>query len=232
MWPDFIGEKKKGNHGPGEWILTYSDMVTLLLTFFVLLYSYSRVDIKKFQQIVASFRKALSIETVVSFDGSKAPPGISDEEIFNRIRGLVEREEGLKGQVSVSMERRRGVVIRLGERILFDLGKSKLRPEAFPVIKKIGKVLCEVPSVEIRVEGHTDDIPIDTALYPSNWELSAARAGAVVRYLVNSCGLKPERFEVVGCGEFKPAYPNKGEYWRQLNRRVEIVIRKSEGKMP
>ena len=227
LLPDFIGEKKNNSQGQGEWILTYSDMMTLLLTFFVLLYSYSRVDVKKFQQIIASFRKALSIETVVSFDESKAPPGISEEEIFNRIRGLIEEKEGLKGEVSVSLEEHRGIVVRFGERILFDLGKSELKSEALPIIAKIGKVLREVPDAEIRVEGHTDDIPIDTILYPSNWELSAARAAAVVRYFIKSCDLRPEQFEVVGYGEFKPAYPNTSEYHKRLNRRVEIVIKKS-----
>ncbi|HHY38135.1 MAG TPA: OmpA family protein [Clostridia bacterium] len=222
------GRKRKNEESP-EWLLTYSDMVTLLLTFFVLLYSYSKVDLEKFQKIVESFRRALAMTSVEPvtvpqvLDNDKAPPGISDEELYNKLRGLIQKE-GLAGKVTVSSERR-GIVIRLEEQVFFDLGKSELRPEALPVLQKIGAVLREIPDRELRVEGHTDDLPINTLLYPSNWELSAARAGAVVRYFITDCGLRPWRFEIVGCGEFRPAYPNTNPHWRQLNRRVEIVIK-------
>lgn len=223
-----LSGRRRRNEGSSEWLLTYADMVTLLLTFFVLLYSYSKVDLEKFQKIVESFRRALAITSVEPvtvpqvLDNDEAPPGISDEELYNKLRGLIQKE-GLAGKVTVSSERR-GIVIRLDEQVFFDLGKSELRPEALPVLQKIGAVLREIPDRELRVEGHTDDLPINTLLYPSNWELSAARAGAVVRYFITDCGLRPWRFEIVGCGEFRPAYPNTNPHWRQLNRRVEIVI--------
>ncbi|NPV81753.1 MAG: OmpA family protein [Firmicutes bacterium] len=224
-----FGSKKRNEESP-EWLLTYADMVTLLLTFFVLLYSYSRVDLKRFQQALASFRRTLAITSVEPvivpqiLDNTKAPPGISDEELYNKLRNLIQRE-GLAGKVTVSSEKR-GIMIRLKEQVFFDLGKSELRPEALPVLQKIAAVLREIPDRDLRVEGHTDDLPINTILYPSNWELSAARAGAVVRYFINNCGLKPWRFEIVGCAEYRPEYPNTDPHWRQLNRRVEIVIKR------
>lgn len=225
-----LSGRKKRNDGPGEWLLTYSDMVTLLLTFFVLLYSYSRTDLVRFQQALASFRKALAMtwtETEMAqqiSNHSRTTGDISDDKLAAEVRGLLQKD-ALSEKISVAADQR-GVVIRLKEQVLFDLGRAELRPEALSVLGKIAAALNEVSDREIRVEGHTDDLPINTVVYPSNWELSAARAAAVVKYFVNECGLSPERFEIAGFGEFRPAYPNSTPDLRRLNRRVEIVLRK------
>ena len=114
-------------------------------------------------------------------------------------------------------------MVRLADRVLFDLGKADLRPDARRVLDALAGVLAELPN-PVRVEGHTDDLPINNERFPSNWELSTARATTVVRYFIEHHGMDPRRFSAAGYGEYHPLVPNTSAANRQKNRRVDVVI--------
>jgi chemotaxis protein MotB len=138
-------------------------------------------------------------------------------------------EERLKQEIEDKQVRlelaERGLVITFVAEVLFDSGKAKIRPQAYPTLDKVARVLKEeVPNMEIGIEGHTDNQPIRFSGWRSNWELSSARAMSVLHYLVDEKGIRPERVSAIGHGEYKPVASNDTEEGRQLNRRVEIVI--------
>lgn len=124
--------------------------------------------------------------------------------------------------LSVEMNER-GLVIRVLESTLFELGSADIKPEARQTLDLIATQLVEVPN-QIRIEGHTDNLPISTARFPSNWELSTARASSVVRYLITNHGLPPDQVSALGFGEYRPLVPNDTPQNRARNRRVDIVI--------
>jgi chemotaxis protein MotB len=127
-------------------------------------------------------------------------------------------------EVSLKMAER-GLVITFVADILFDSGKDKVRPEAYPVLDKVARVLSEnIPDYNIGIEGHTDNVPIKHSGWKSNWELSSARALSVLHYLVDQKGLAPVRVQAVGYGEYRPVDTNDTAAGRKANRRVEIVV--------
>lgn len=235
-----------GHDGAGamRWLLTYADLITLLLAFFVVMYAMSEVNVAKYQALAASLRVAFATagETVIDTDGISPdarklldglmqdtdqpyPPGSSEEE---RLAELVEevnaalREAGLGGLASAELTER-GVAITFQEQVFFDLGKADLRVEGRDLLRRLAPILAEVPGT-ILVEGHTDDLPIRGGPFASNWELSTARATRVVRFLAEQAGLDPRRLAAAGYGEWRPRYPNDSEAHRARNRRVEIVL--------
>lgn len=138
-----------------------------------------------------------------------------NQELLNQleqVQRLRTREEGRK------------VVMTVPERILFDVGKARLKPRALPTLNQVSRVIERYPNRRVVVKGHADTQPISTVRYPSNWHLSAARAVSVVRYLVREKGLDPGRFQPIGMGDHHPVAPNDTPANRQLNRRVEIVL--------
>lgn len=225
-----------------EWLTTYSDMMTLLLTFFVLLFAYSNVDAKKFQQIALSLASALGGNSgVITQSGTIGPtpvsqnPGMDDfkqnssgnigsdeaQKIYNDVTQYV-KEQKLSAKVTIKKDTR-GVLIELQDKILFDSGKAELKSDSMPLLNKISGLLNKFPN-EVIVEGHTDNLPINTGYYQSNWELSTDRANKVVRYFVEKAGMDGRRFQAVGCGEFRPIASNSTPEGRQKNRRVNILI--------
>ncbi|MBU7006367.1 OmpA/MotB family protein [Phosphitispora fastidiosa] len=232
------GEPEKApNHE--RWLITYSDLITLLMIFFVLMYTISNVNAKKFAQLSSSMSEALLGEKSGSFVGEAPGPMLVDtgqtaagakteaasmEGALKELEKYI-KEKGLEGKVEVGQEER-GLVISLKEALLFRIGSADLTPEARNVVGDVGQVLAKMPN-NIRIEGHTCNLPINTSRYPSNWELSTARATNVVRYLVTQVGLKPEMLSATGYGEFRPIVPNTSEQNRVKNRRVDIVVLKS-----
>lgn len=220
-----------------QWMATYSDMVTQLLAFFVILFSISVVDVQRFQALLSAFRASVGIlHTGRTFEQrtlvGNPPVAISPEptgvqvtlqlqEVLRELASQLEAN-GLSSSVELVPEER-GLVVRLADRVLFDLGKADLRPEAKRVLDVLAGVLARLPN-SVRVEGHTDDLPIRTERFPSNWELSAARATTVVRYFVEGHRLDARRFSAAGYGEYHPLVPNTSAANRQKNRRVEVVI--------
>ena len=241
-------DKNTQEGGSPGWMTTYSDLVTLLLCFFVLLYSMSQLDIARFEAAAESFRNR-----VIFFDGSPSkidfeqtgesatirepnkdiekdnildPDRITSnqrslEELLKKVEGFLE-ENQLRDVISANRTDQ-GVVLILQERILFDSGQAELKPDGLPFLDKISLLLSKIPNY-VRVEGHTDNRPISTVQYPSNWELSGARASSVIRHILDSGEFNPSRFIAAGYGDTRPIVPNtSSENW-QKNRRVEIVI--------
>lgn len=227
-----------------RWLLTYSDLMNLLLILFILLYTMANIDSEKYQQVASSLRQAFgnySTQTVIG--GGGGSPAIMDlggaldpdavvptdtekqqmEAVQNEVQDLVQ-ELGLTGEVTVSTQER-GIYISIGEQVLFKSGSADLDDTARTDIMKIGKeILAKMPDKQMRVEGHTDNIPIKNARFPDNQELSTARANNVWRILVNDAGIDPKKISATGYGEFRPLVPNDTEEHRKQNRRVDLVI--------
>lgn len=153
-----------------------------------------------------------------------------EAELAQAKKNFEELEAGLKSEIAageIKLTQLQGkLTVNMVDRILFDSGSAKVKATGMKVLEQIGKVLKEVKDKDIRIEGHTDNVPISPKLeskFPSNWELSAARATAVARHLQSS-GIEPSRLVVVGFGENRPISPNDTPEHRMLNRRIEIVL--------
>ena len=237
--------EKSSKAGHERWLLTYSDMITLLMIFFVVLYAISSINAKKFEAIALSLSHAMGGgQSVLNEPGAALAPGISgsapiqDEQVTREMQELNDLERirrelqeyidqnGLQGKVTVNMEER-GVVVSFQEVALFPLGSAQITPGARELIGKIGLILLKVP-LYLRVEGHTDNLPINTREFPSNWELSVARSTSVVQELIRVNNFPPHRLSATGYGEFRPREPNDTPEHRQMNRRVDIVVLKSK----
>lgn len=216
-----------------RWLLTYADLITLLLAFFIVMYSFSRVDAHKFREVSKALSGALKggKNQVVKDEDKIVFPGSGVFKIghLNRIGQLIENkflkvqeETGQEPKVSTEITER-GLVIHIMESALFRMGSAQLEDQAKATLDLIAEEIINIPN-HIRVEGHTDDIPINTSRYPSNWELSSARATEVVRYLIDSYKLAPDRLSALGYGEFRPLRPNNSFENRARNRRVDVVI--------
>jgi len=195
-----------------DWQLSYGDMVTLLLTFFVVIVTMSQVNLTTLEEIGASMRRA------IKGDGPK--PRYSLSELVEDVKRMIE-EEGLQGQVDVGITPQ-GVAINLKGAVLFDLGSTELKPQALPLLMRLAGKLKDLP-YRISVEGHTDDLPIHTHRFPSNWELSAARAARVVRFFIQQ-GIPKGRLQAVGFADTQPRVPNTSPENRAKNRRVVIRL--------
>lgn len=114
-------------------------------------------------------------------------------------------------------------MVRFADQVFFDLGKADLKPEAVEILNRLGPILKGIPN-PIRIEGHTDNLPINTAQFPSNWELSTYRATRVIRYFIEELGFSPDKLSAAGYGEYRPIADNDTPEGRSLNRRVDIVI--------
>lgn len=228
-------KKEKGAKAPG-WLTTYGDMVTLILTFFVFLFSFSTIDVMQFQKMVFSFKGALgvltggktfNVERIIGMGFTGMDAGMLRQqtpylkEVMKQVERLVEREN-LGGELKLRFTRE-GLVITLTESILFDPGSAVLKPNAISVLLELSKILAGIPN-DLRVEGHTDNTPIRTPIYPSNWELSSARAASVAKFLIDKGGIDPRRVAIAGYGQYRPIVPNDTPEHKALNRRVDIVI--------
>lgn len=229
-----------------RWLLTYADLMNLLLILFIILFAMSQVDSVKFQQLSQSLSATFGSgsdsflqgsgggNSLVNFPATAPSPVIPsqlEEQQLEALQGKVAEiviSEGLSGNVSVAMQER-GIVISIQEQLLFKSGSSEIEGNSQSQVLKIGKdILSKIPNKHIRVEGHTDNIPMKSALFPSNWELSAARATNVLRILVEQAGINPKLISAVGYGEFTPVAPNTTDENRAKNRRVDIVILREE----
>lgn len=230
-----MGGKKREEEpkkGAPEYMLTFGDMMSLLLCFFVLLVSMSTMEVEKFKQAAASMRGALSVlpyqESVVPSPVQSTPrPSKGSERRGKKSRAIAKlekviRESKMQNVIKVS-ETKEGIHITIGDPALFDSGQDAIKPEILPVLNQIVEVVSTGNEV-VRVEGHTDNVPIHNAQFEDNWELSIARAISVIRYFRTQQNMDPERLRPVGCGEFHPVGSNDTSDGRALNRRVEIYI--------
>ncbi|OPY58801.1 MAG: Motility protein B [Pelotomaculum sp. PtaU1.Bin035] len=227
-------QESAGNHE--RWLLTYSDLITLLMIFFVVMYALSSINSRKFQAMAISMAKAMGGgQSVLTNPGASLAPGVSGEadiaeaNELERIKTELQEyidQNGLAGKVSVNIEDR-GVVLSFQDVALFPLGSAQLAPSARNLIVKVGQILLRSTQY-IRVEGHTDNLPINTREFPSNWELSVARSTSVVQELIRELNFPPWRLSASGYGEFRPRAPNDSVDNRQQNRRVDIVVLRSK----
>ncbi len=237
-------KKEEEKTGAPAWMTTYGDMVTLLLTFFVLLFSFSTIDVMQFQKMLLSFKGAIGVlkggktfneEKLVGmgFRGIDAGEVVRQtrylKEVISKLTGIL-KAANLQNQVFIRITER-GVTISFMDKVLFDSGSVELKPEAKRILYKIGQILKNIPN-HMVVEGHTDNVPIHTPRFPSNWELSAVRAAVVTRYLVDEVGIDPDKIHSAGYGQYKPVVPNDTPEHRALNRRVDIVILTSKRIFP
>ena len=221
-----------------EWLATYSDCVTLLMTFFVLLYAMSSVDENKMRALAQAFRSVMAGEagdTILEYSlyngdvpliGGEIPTDTVDgekieESMYYQVSKFV-ADHDLEAVVDI-IESDLGVVIQLRDNILFETSKSDLRSESKEILDSISGLISSLNN-NIVVEGHTDNRPINTAEFPSNWELSVDRAVNVVRYFVENGKIDPKRLSATGYGEFQPIVDNDTEENMEKNRRVNILI--------
>ncbi|MCH8842176.1 MAG: OmpA family protein [SAR324 cluster bacterium] len=210
--PVFEEEEKKCEEFTDFWIYSYGDMVTLLLTFFILLFSFCKVDVEKFKSVAESFKPT--------------PPGTpffleGKESVLEGVAAAVETTE-LSDEVYVTIDER-GVVVAFKDSALFEPASARILPRGQKTLDRFARLLYGLPN-DVTIEGHTDDQPIKTAQFPSNWELSAARAGSVARFFEDN-GVKGQRMEVIGRGPYNPRFANDTPAKRSLNRRVEVIIK-------
>jgi chemotaxis protein MotB len=220
-----------------RWLLTYADLITLLLGLFVILYAMSQVDKTKYQDFVSALTQQFGSKSVlaghkgISFDPStKTGRAQSPKFAFKR----VPRKERISSQLSILLKKqiesnqvmikdtKDGIAINLLELLMFETGKADIRPQAEETLDAIADFLSQMNN-RIRVEGHTDNIPIHTAVFPSNWHLSVARA-MNTGYSLMEKGVPQQRISIAGYSEFQPVAENDSPENRAKNRRVEIVI--------
>lgn len=235
---------EKAASGAPAWMTTFSDMVTLLLTFFILLYSVSNVDAQKFKNISASLQAVLSggsgilqgedtdqiplVDPEKILDDLHEPSQIKEStmKMYEQVKGYID-ERGLEAQVIVSVNRS-GVFVDIKEVILFEPGEASLKAGGKSMLDELEGLFLQFEN-EIVVEGHTDNVPMRSGAYPTNWELSAGRALAVVRYLSEIKQVPEERLAAIGYGEYRPIIGNETAANRALNRRVNLLIIIEEG---
>lgn len=226
---EYLGPRPEEEEGAPLWSLTFADLMSQLLAFFVLIASYSTMDVIKYRDLVGSVQTALGTRDRTLDDAQldSAPTQGIASAAEERERRWVEREvEAIAKEVGGPLQMLQtadGTRIRIEGAVLFDPGQATIRPEGLPLLDKLGPVLRHYPYL-IHIEGHTDNVPIQNAVYPSNWELSAARAASVVRYLVTDNNLPPTRVSALGFAETRPVRSNGTDEGRAKNRRVEFLL--------
>ncbi len=228
-----------GDDGGGSpaWMTTFGDMMTLLLVFFVLLYSFSSMDVEKFRGFISALQSQLGVldggQTItpnpnidagtLGEDYAQAPQNI--QQIMRELDNYIE-SNGLGDRVNVE-NKRKGLVISLTGEILYELGRADIREQGREVLAMISDILKDIPN-DIMIEGHTDDLPIRTDEFPSNWELSTARAVNVIKFLIEERDFDPARLSAAGYSEYRPAADNDNPEGRAENRRIEVVVLNSQ----
>lgn len=262
--------KKRGGHDVHEnherWLLTYADMITLLVAFFIMMYAMSIVSKTKFQQLAVSVRSGFGgsmtngSPTIINVGGgingtpaivtntngpkdsnnvntSKVEFPVSTkgmaasrekkamEDVYKTLKAYIDKK-GLAKSVIITNTERGIIIALLTDKMLFDKGKSDIRVQEYSILDTIAHVISNSRNIRenmIRIEGHTDNLPIHTTKFEDNWDLSAIRATTVLRYFVKK-GVDSYRLTAVAYGEENPAHSNDSEDGRRLNRRVDIVI--------
>jgi chemotaxis protein MotB len=228
-------KKKHPEHANHErWLVSYADFITLLFAFFVVMFAVSQVDSKRVGRFTEAFSKAVGINVfplpgegllvggpTPSGDPQSNAPTTSELDGLREVLDKLAKDgEALKGlQV---FRRHTELVLRLPEGLLFDVGEARVGDARQGMLKTLAPELSS-RAVDVRVEGHTDDRPISSGRYRSNWELSTGRATAVMAILLAE-GMPPERLSVAGYAEFHPAASNATEDGRRQNRRVDLVV--------
>jgi len=219
--------------GAPAWMNTFTDMTTLLLTFFVLLLSMANFDPVKLNSIAESLQGSfgvlqtfptIPIHPVVNIpkktgDEQKKKESLKDAEKIKTVIQNKKLDDAVKVQIT-----EKGIAIMLRDPVGFASGSADLKDQGKDILKDIGDVIKNTPDLKIRVEGHTDDVPIHSSRYNSNWELSSSRSLSVVQLLSKQTGIQPQNMSAVGYGEYRPLVPNTSPENRAKNRRIQIFV--------
>lgn len=212
-----------------RYLITYADLITLLLGLFIILYSISKIDMQKYEDLVYAMGDIFGTEKSAKGDSlallsnkiSTLGGAGSVEQIRKDVTELIEE---FHYDHSISLEENeRGLTIRILEDILFPSGEARLNESSKDVLVKLAHIIKKLPN-DIRVEGHTDNVPISTPVYPSNWHLSVNRALNTAYFLIESVDISADKVSIVGYSEYKPIAQNDTREGRAINRRVDIVI--------
>jgi len=245
-----VRRKKKQEHtNHDRWLVSYADFITLLFAFFVVLFASSQADKRKQLQVAAAMQTAFT--PLGTFDAHTNAPPIADssapstvirpaammlplppsaggghfEEIQRRIRHLIERQrtagKGLPPDSVTTRMTPEGLIVSLKEIGFFDSGSAEVRAAALEMLSALTEILPDQP---MRIEGHTDNVPIHSQRYATNWELSTARASMIARLLLHASTIRPQNVAAAGYAEFRPVASNDTEGGRRKNRRVDIIL--------
>jgi chemotaxis protein MotB len=241
--------EKEPNHE--RWLVSYADFITLLFAVFVTLYAMSQTDKKKVEQIMESMRDSFGYSqssparkpAVIDSGNINIIPAMTKvtlvprrgksrggDQDFQSAKASIEAylmKAGAKDKVSVSISER-GLVVSLKEAGFFDSGSATIKPSSYQLLNDVVSSLSGY-SNGVRVEGHTDNVPISSHAFPSNWELSTARATNVLQYLIRQDDFEPGKISAAGYGEYRPVSDNGSEDGRRKNRRVDIVLLSDQG---
>jgi len=244
--------EKPANHE--RWLVSYADFITLLFAVFVTLYAMSQTDKKKVDQVAASYRTAFGVTSGTTSGrpqimnkadmmpipsvraqpkniekqkpkGDTATKTQATKKDFREMLVALEKfmiEQNAQDKMQVELTKR-GMVISMKEAGFFDSGSATLKPTSHVLLAKMAETLLPFNN-EISFEGHTDNIPMRSAAFPSNWELSTGRATSLARYFIDRHSLSPEKMSVTGYGEYRPVADNSTEEGRKQNRRVDLVL--------
>jgi chemotaxis protein MotB len=230
--------ERSSGHGGGagsRWLVSYADFVTLMFGFFLILWASANQDPTKLAALAEAFQRAFNSGAmtgqpnagqILGTGGRAAPMEVSNFQRVSETVGEMVAQMSLEDQASIGM-RRDGLVITLSSSLTYEPGTAELTPKAKEILGRMAPSI-EAAQGEVRVEGHTDNVS-PRPQFPSNWELSNARAAAVARYFTETLGLPAEKFQVAGYAEFRPLYPNDTRENRSRNRRVEIVLMTAQG---
>lgn len=230
-----MAKEKKCNCEAGAplWMVTYGDLMSLLLTFFVLLLSFSTITEEElFREAIQSFRgavgflpKELTAVQINPMPRRMRPPSRAAEELARRLR-LRLQILGKEQDVRLEFDPQGQLRISLPNRVLFDTASAQLKPDSFPILNDFSTILADLPDAFFEVRGHTDNRPLtSTARFRDNHDLSVARADSVARYLAQVGRIPLDRFEITGAGPGQPVATNDTEEGMQANRRVEVTVK-------
>jgi chemotaxis protein MotB len=240
-----VFESPPEDKGAPRWVVTFGDLMSLLLCFFVLLLSFSEMDRQKYKMVAGSMAKAFGIQreikandspkgaTIVSlsFDQDLVPQHKREEYIALQAmealgeelkKALEGKLKGLEDKVEIEVNGNQ-TMIRLQGGATFDSGRARIKPSMVPILEEIGRRL-KTTDGDIIIAGHTDNVPIYGGRFESNLKLSIGRAAEVAEFMIDQVGIPPERISTMGFGKYRPAYTNDTEDGREKNRRVEIVL--------
>ena len=242
-------KKKHEEHIDESWLIPYADVLTLLLALFIVLFAASEVDSQKFQQISDSFNEVLqggsgvleheaSVEQFGDTVQLPSPAELEDIEKTSQmtleqdLKELVELQEKIEGYIedkglSTKLETEmtsKGLVLQITEGVLYYSGSADITEDSRTIAEEISNLLVTDPARKILIEGHTDNVPTASDKFPSNWELSSARAINFMKILLENEDLEPEKFSATGYAEYQPVASNDTEKGRAENRRVEVLI--------
>ncbi len=209
----------------GHWSVPWSDLMMVMFVLFAVLVA---LQMRENRELVESAEREEQVPVSVVEPMPTPVPSFEPlmrVNVFERSQDAV--REARVDNVEIVLLNDQSVKVSVQGPMFFELGEATLRPEVREFLDRLARVIGQT-SFAVRVVGHTDDYPVDTEVFPSNWELSTARAARVARYLIRSAGIDPRRFTVMGRGEYEPAVPNIDDANRALNRRVEIIITRDE----